>query len=1420
MSSELRIEDGYENFVSPKRKRMMSPNNCIKISKDQGSTHVQKHREVDFDCEHDLLGKMTTRKQTYANQHHLGSSTSGSPSTNCFIRKPNFEYNRREDFNTAKFGSLKKGNLFGGSDGLARSCSSDEDFDADADADEKANRRLRNLNPRDDALALKKSFAYDRNFKAVRRGSNSSANGTDHENLQVDTDAGTESDFSGVAGKMSALSVGKRSSGFSFPTRRGSPGTSPLSSQNSSMNSSLGLSPALNAKGLPSSRTGQQGGLMEDLLSAAAAGSPQLDLIGRTLFPNESLPSRSTRSKANRLISSAIFNSNNYTDNTLPAATPVATQKSTAALHVAGTQQSNYSVLHNSGSSSANNTHINQYQHHHHSAEHLADRSGLSHRSDHTDALYNLSASSSVAHGSELHDHSNLSIISSSNGSNDSDRYPRHHRLEQHQEHLHHRQGDADGEGDREGEDGHWALGRSVWGEEAHSHSQRHQLQHLPPRTPLVHKQHAYTVHHQQKHTQPHLHGHHNSSSSEHGSHSLSRIEEGEATRPTEGPAAGDLSAWGSSSGSRKAGTASSSMGAIIYDAAGSPVLTPSRGGRRRRGEGGTLTHSRSQSASQSASMSMSQQSVGLHEAAMGDLGTPVAEVGSPVVLEGMEDLVGEDEYEESEFGSEEGEDEEVYAWEDGEEKQTDSPAVAATERKALFGSVKKRDEDDLEVVMITAMQGTSSDSHHKKLVHQRNNRRRRKVRSPFSATSTAGPKGRLFQDDGTEEEGDGGACTPLQREQLAEDDHQYHLFAQQFMVSPTLVAGEEEEELELEPRQFKYHRSNSSEDYQVRRPQQHQQGMDDTLLDSPSSLDSSAVSGGGGRGSLARGRGGSNGSSFSSSLSLTRTNSDMNASLLQHSQNQSHNSRSGMNLTRTNSDTFALSRSDCNNTSTHTGSSSAFLPLPDQSAFDGAGQADLSRSSYDLHLSSSHNSSVDPLFPTPGSAARKKRQVQQLGGSPNAMPPSPLRGLEWGLLGSMGSPAADRKHHMHAHPSHHHHLHANQHGLHGVSQEAHDQLNASSSSSSDASTPGMSGAAGGMHGGGGGIAMHQQHLMRHPSSEGSVGSTGSHDSDIIIAHHWQRKAASGNDESKMDPFQFNSNSSTGSHNPRLPHGHKSGHDSNNNSHSRLPFESADSPSPSGSFSSLAAGRPALVRQSSLLDTKLLLVGQQEEELGPAAHAAVVSFREDFEEVGLLGSGTFADVYKVRQVTPGSDPNHFFAVKKSKQQFKSKRDREWLMAEVRTMKLVGQQQHQGGCPYVVPFIRAWQEDCYFYVQMGFAERGTLRELLLHLARQVTNSNKDNKTGNGSALAEAHIPAPAPAQDALVPDNTVWQVVHDVTSGLHHIHACGMVHLDIKPANLLITAQGRVQIGDFGMAAPINSSDDGREGDTRYDKLIC
>jgi tRNA A-37 threonylcarbamoyl transferase component Bud32 len=200
-----------------------------------------------------------------------------------------------------------------------------------------------------------------------------------------------------------------------------------------------------------------------------------------------------------------------------------------------------------------------------------------------------------------------------------------------------------------------------------------------------------------------------------------------------------------------------------------------------------------------------------------------------------------------------------------------------------------------------------------------------------------------------------------------------------------------------------------------------------------------------------------------------------------------------------------------------------------------------------------------------------------------------------------------------------------------------------------------------------------------------------------------------------------------------------------------------------------------LLRQNSLEDNKLLL-SQSESPRG-----GEIIFLRDFIIEGIIGTGAFAEVYKVRPRNASTLQS--FAVKKIKRQFRSRKDRDWLLNEVKMMKKVG----LNACRNIVPFVRAWQEDSYFYVQLGLAEKGSLKDFLLALI----------------------------SKRELVPDLTLWHVFLDCICGLSHIHQCGIVHLDIKPANLLIDSEGRVLIGDFGMASEIGSKEDGHEGDTRF-----
>ena len=159
-----------------------------------------------------------------------------------------------------------------------------------------------------------------------------------------------------------------------------------------------------------------------------------------------------------------------------------------------------------------------------------------------------------------------------------------------------------------------------------------------------------------------------------------------------------------------------------------------------------------------------------------------------------------------------------------------------------------------------------------------------------------------------------------------------------------------------------------------------------------------------------------------------------------------------------------------------------------------------------------------------------------------------------------------------------------------------------------------------------------------------------------------------------------------------------------------------------------------------MLDTLSLMSNRVLISLSDSIVSKDVSFHRDFEHEGFLGSGTFADVFKAREKN-----GKLYAVKKSKRQFRSKKDRTLLMSEVIVMKKLGV---LGPCDYIVQLVRAWQEDGYFFVQIDLAERGTLKDLFISISL------------NGKFLFES----------------TIWHIIHDVSAGLQHIHNCGIVHL--------------------------------------------
>ncbi|KAF2292793.1 hypothetical protein GH714_028990 [Hevea brasiliensis] len=63
-----------------------------------------------------------------------------------------------------------------------------------------------------------------------------------------------------------------------------------------------------------------------------------------------------------------------------------------------------------------------------------------------------------------------------------------------------------------------------------------------------------------------------------------------------------------------------------------------------------------------------------------------------------------------------------------------------------------------------------------------------------------------------------------------------------------------------------------------------------------------------------------------------------------------------------------------------------------------------------------------------------------------------------------------------------------------------------------------------------------------------------------------------------------------------------------------------------------------------------------------------------------------------------------------------------------------------------------------------------------------------------------------------PETLLAHIAHQALNGLSYLHACKIVHLDIKPSNLLVNKDMKVKIGDFGVSRIVHGST------TSYDNL--
>lgn len=96
----------------------------------------------------------------------------------------------------------------------------------------------------------------------------------------------------------------------------------------------------------------------------------------------------------------------------------------------------------------------------------------------------------------------------------------------------------------------------------------------------------------------------------------------------------------------------------------------------------------------------------------------------------------------------------------------------------------------------------------------------------------------------------------------------------------------------------------------------------------------------------------------------------------------------------------------------------------------------------------------------------------------------------------------------------------------------------------------------------------------------------------------------------------------------------------------------------------------------------------------------------------------------------------------------------------------------GHSSHIVSFVDAWEQSRHLFIETELCESGTLAFFLEEYGRT----------------------------HEFLDETRIWKILVEIGGGVAHLHTHNVIHLDLKPANVFVTANGRLKIGDFGLAS--------------------
>ncbi|KAJ3319109.1 hypothetical protein HDV06_006668 [Boothiomyces sp. JEL0866] len=223
----------------------------------------------------------------------------------------------------------------------------------------------------------------------------------------------------------------------------------------------------------------------------------------------------------------------------------------------------------------------------------------------------------------------------------------------------------------------------------------------------------------------------------------------------------------------------------------------------------------------------------------------------------------------------------------------------------------------------------------------------------------------------------------------------------------------------------------------------------------------------------------------------------------------------------------------------------------------------------------------------------------------------------------------------------------------------------------------------------------------------------------------------------------------------------------------------------------------------------------------PKKESKLSRYHSDFQELEFLGRGGFGAVVKAKNLIDG----RYYAIKKIKLNPTDKENSKRLLREVQTLSRLQSE-------YIVRYYQAWFEEAdddyesddsseeyssdeshsqYSYdetddwlssgISISLRKQGSLR-----ISRSIASDSYDSSVVSSKYTQILYIQMEYCEKktlrdliDAGIKAEVSWKYLRQILEGLGHLHLQGIIHRDLKPSNVFLDMNGRIKIGDFGLA---------------------